>query len=46
MYYVYILALSNGQHYVGSTPNLRVRIADHKNGYVESTKNLRPLKLI
>ncbi len=46
MYYVYILLQNNGQHYVGSTPDLKNRVSEHERGYAESTKNLRPLKLV
>jgi len=46
MYYVYILQLSNGQHYVGSTPDLKRRVSEHEHGNAESTKNLRPLRLV
>ena len=47
MYYVYVL-ISNkdGKLYIGSTPDIKVRIVKHQNGYVKSTKNRRPLKLI
>ncbi len=47
MYYVYILhSKKDGKLYIGSTPNLKARIEKHANGYVLSTKNRRPLKLI
>ena len=45
-YYVYILLLSNNKLYTGSTSNLIERVDKHKNGYVISTKNKRPIKLI
>ncbi|MFA5780132.1 MAG: GIY-YIG nuclease family protein [Elusimicrobiota bacterium] len=47
MYYVYVL-LSDKDHnlYVGYTNNLKTRIDKHNNGYVLSTKNRRPIKLI
>lgn len=41
----YVLKLSNGDLYKGSTSNLRQRIAQHKIGKVNSTKNKNP-KLI
>ncbi len=44
-YYVYILICNNNKHYTGCTSNLKERLGKHFNGYVESTKNLRPLKL-
>ena len=47
MYYVYILiSLKDGNLYTGSTPNLKTRLKRHNLGYVISTKNRRPLKLI
>ena len=45
MYYVYLLKLSNGRIYTGSTPDLKRRVSEHQNGKSEATKNLRPLKL-
>jgi predicted GIY-YIG superfamily endonuclease len=45
MWYVYFLELSNGNIYVGSTPDLRGRFQVHKNGHAPSTKAYRPLKL-
>ncbi len=46
MWYVYILQCSNGEYYKGCTNNIEDRIHRHNNGWVESTKNLLPLKLI
>jgi predicted GIY-YIG superfamily endonuclease len=46
MYYVYILKLSNNTYYSGSTPDINIRIKEHKLGYCKSTKDLRPVKLI
>ncbi len=46
MYYVYVLRLRNGSLYAGSTPDLRNRLLKHRNGYVISTKNLRPVKML
>ncbi|OGL66051.1 hypothetical protein A3B21_02590 [Candidatus Uhrbacteria bacterium RIFCSPLOWO2_01_FULL_47_24] len=46
MYYVYLLQLSNGNVYTGSTGNLRERLAEHERGNVDSTRNKRPVKLI
>lgn len=47
MYYVYVLISQKDRKlYIGSTPNIRSRIAKHNNGYVKATKNRRPLKLI
>ncbi|MCR4278970.1 MAG: GIY-YIG nuclease family protein [bacterium] len=46
MYYVYLLKLSNGSIYTGSTPDLKRRINQHESGYADATKNFRPLLLI
>jgi len=46
VYYVYILQLKDKTYYHGSAKNLKERIKDHQGGIVESTKNLRPFKLI
>ncbi len=45
MWYVYFLELSNGHIYVGSTNDLRRRIASHQNGQVQSTKAYLPVEL-
>jgi len=37
-YYVYILGLNNGKHYVGCTVNLKERFSRHKKGYVPRYK--------
>lgn len=47
MYYVYVLlSQKDGKLYTGSTDDLKRRIAEHNSGYVKSTINRRPLKLI
>lgn len=46
VYYVYILQLKDKSYYHGSAADLKARIKDHQGGIVESTKNLRPFKLI
>jgi putative endonuclease len=46
MYYTYVLKLSNGKLYSGSTSDLIRRQKEHFQGKVKSTKNLRPLILI
>ena len=47
MYYVYLLrSEKDGEFYTGSTDNLKRRIAEHEDGYVKSTVNRKPLKLI
>jgi putative endonuclease len=45
MYYVYILKLQNNTYYHGYSENLNQRVKEHEMGYVESTKNLKPIKL-
>jgi len=46
VYYVYILQLKDKSYYHGSAKDLKERIKGHQSGIVESTKNLRPFKLI
>jgi putative endonuclease len=47
MYYVYILfSEKDGKLYTGHTPDLKVRLKKHQEGFVFATKNRRPLKLI
>lgn len=46
MYYAYLLKLSNGDYYAGSSANLKDRIKDHNEGKNISTKPFRPVKLI
>lgn len=46
MYYVYLLKLKNNKIYTGSTPDLKIRFKEHVAGFVESTRNFRPLLLI
>lgn len=43
---IYILLCKNGRYYVGSTINIERRFNEHCAGRVNSTKNLRPLKLV
>jgi len=46
-YYTYVLRSDKDDFfYIGFTDNLKKRLADHKNGRVDSTKNRRPLELI
>ena len=45
MYYLYILKLSDGNLYTGSTTDLKNRVAEHKRGKVQSTRRKGP-KLI
>ena len=46
MHFVYILLCSNGEYYKGCTNNIEDRLLRHQRGYVESTKDLLPVKLI
>lgn len=46
MFYVYVLKMANSQIYIGSTPDLRSRITDHKLGRVFTTKKYLPVKLV
>lgn len=47
MYYIYILfSEKDNKLYIGYTPDLKARIKKHNSGYVLTTKNRRPLKLI
>ncbi|MEI6499235.1 MAG: GIY-YIG nuclease family protein [bacterium] len=43
---VYILILSNGQYYVGSTNNLERRLTEHNSGKTPSIKYKLPARLI
>ncbi len=46
-YFVYILlSKKDNKLYVGCTKNLEKRLMRHNNGFVEATKNRRPLELI
>ncbi len=46
-FYVYILESEvDGKNYTGYTKDLNLRFNQHNNGYVKSTKNRKPLKLI
>jgi len=46
MYYVYLLKLSNGNIYTGSTPDVKRRSKEHERGECEATRNFRPLQVI
>ena len=47
MFYVYVLrSEKNGDVYIGSCSDLRVRFNRHNDGKVKSTKGYRPWKLI
>jgi putative endonuclease len=47
MYYVYLLkSYKDDFIYIGSTPNLKERLAKHRDGLVRSTKIHLPLELV
>ena len=47
MYYTYVLQSEvDGKFYTGCTKDLKLRFDQHCKGYVESTKDKRPLTLI
>ncbi len=47
MFYTYVLkSIKDGNLYVGWTNNLKNRLEEHNNGFVQSTKNRRPLEFI
>jgi putative endonuclease len=46
VYYAYILKLRDKTYYHGFSDDLKKRLKDHENGKVDSTKDLRPLKLV
>ena len=46
MHYVYILELTNGQHYTGCTEDLNARLTKHKHHAVPTTSRIRPEELL
>ena len=47
MFYTYVLrSETDGNFYSGFTKDLKLRFEQHCKGFVESTKDRRPLKLI
>ncbi len=47
MYYVYILkSLKDGSKYIGQTRSIENRLEEHNRGYVTSTANKKPFKLV
>jgi putative endonuclease len=46
VFYTYVLRLSDNSIYVGFSSNLKQRVQQYNWGEIESTKNLRPVKLI
>ncbi len=41
-----LLSIKDGQKYVGYTKDIKKRLETHQCGFVESTKDRRPLRLI
>ncbi|MBI4022024.1 MAG: GIY-YIG nuclease family protein [Candidatus Andersenbacteria bacterium] len=46
MYYVYILELVDGKHYIGFAADLKKRLLQHKHNTVFTTKNQKADKLV
>lgn len=47
MFYVYILrSMKDGDKYIGSTKDLKIRFKKHNDGQAPSTRNHTPFKLI
>lgn len=46
MWYVYILECRNGDYYKGCTNNIEDRVYRHQKGWVESTKDSLPVRLV
>ena len=46
MYYTYLLRLSNGNYYVGSTGDLKSRVKKHQTRSVPHTSKFRPIKVV
>ncbi len=47
MYFTYVLlSQKDSKFYIGFTSNLKERFEEHSHGFVPSTKDRRPLKLV
>jgi len=46
MFFVYILRLKNGHHYIGFTRDLKKRLVRHKNHSSPTTSRLEPKELL
>ena len=47
MFYTYVLkSLKDQELYIGWTEDLKHRVSMHEKGFVESTRNRRPIKLV
>ncbi len=46
MAWVYILRGSSGRHYIGSTPDLAARLAQHRRGHTHTTKRIGDFQVV
>jgi predicted GIY-YIG superfamily endonuclease len=46
MAWVYILRGSSGRHYIGSTPDLAARLAQHRRGHTRTTKRIGDFQIV
>ncbi|MFH1398443.1 MAG: GIY-YIG nuclease family protein [Candidatus Omnitrophota bacterium] len=46
VYYVYVLKNDQGRYYMGSTKDIELRLRQHNQNSVRSTKNKGPFKLV
>jgi predicted GIY-YIG superfamily endonuclease len=46
MAWVYILRGSSGRHYIGSTPNLDARLAQHRRGHTHTTRRIGEFQVV
>jgi len=47
MFYVYVLrSKKNGRFYIGSTKDIKKRLAEHNSGKNKATRYIRPLELL
>lgn len=46
-FFIYVLkSIQDGGYYIGMTHNITVRLRNHNDGFVKSTKNRRPLDIV
>ncbi|PYK75154.1 MAG: excinuclease ABC subunit C [Verrucomicrobia bacterium] len=46
MAWVHILRRSSGRHYIGSTPDLGARLAQHRRGHTHTTKRIGEFQVV
>jgi predicted GIY-YIG superfamily endonuclease len=46
MAWVYILRGTSGRHYIGSTPDLNARLAQHRRGHTHTTKRIGEFEVV